>query len=135
MKVVILGCGRVGARIAKTLSSSHDVTVVDWSRSAFERLGSEFPGKVVQCNGIDVDCLRQAGVDGADIFFALTDNDNRNLMSAQIAQQRGVRQSVARVYDAERGKIFSEMGLSVVSPTIRGAQRLFDLVVGEREEA
>jgi trk system potassium uptake protein TrkA len=134
VNIVILGCGRVGALAATRLSESHDLTVIDWNPSSFDRLPSEYAGDTLLCNGIDVDCLREAGVEGADAFLALTDNDNRNLMAAQIAMRLGAGRSIARVYDAQRGVIFSEMGLSIVSPTVSGAQRLFELVLRDEEE-
>jgi trk system potassium uptake protein TrkA len=112
----------------------HQVTVVDWNADAFRRLPDRYTGDTRICNGIDVDCLRSAGAADADVFLALTDGDNRNLMAAQIAKGIGARQAVARVYDAERSRIFAEMGLITVSPTIIGAERLFRMAVGEGEE-
>jgi trk system potassium uptake protein TrkA len=131
---VILGCGRVGARLATILSKSHHVTVIDWNPSAFERLGTSFRGDTLLGNGIDVDVLRAGEVEQADIFLALTDGDNRNLMAAQIADYLGVPRVLARVYDAERSIIFEQIGLRTVSPTINGAARLYNMVVREREE-
>lgn len=134
MNVVILGCGRVGARIAAALDGGHAVTVVDRLQDSFSRLPDDFGGETVLGNGIDADTLREAGVEHADIFLALTDGDNRNLMAAQIAKQLGAGQCVARVYDAERSEIFSGDGVITFSPTIEGARRLFDLTVGILEE-
>ena len=134
MNVVILGCGRVGASIAATLDGEHRVSVIDWKSAAFSRLPDNFQGTTVIGNGIDVDTLRAAGVHQADVFLALTDGDNRNLMAAQVARQLGVRQAVARVYDAERSEIFSSEDFITFSPTIEGANRLFRMVVGDLED-
>jgi trk system potassium uptake protein TrkA len=134
MQVVILGCGRVGAMVAGELSAVHEVTVIDWSRRAFERLPHDFSGETIVGNGIDVDVLRSAGTAHAGLFLALTDGDNRNLMAAQIARQIGARRVIARVYDPVRSKVFEEMGVFTVSPTINGAQRLFDMVVAGKKE-
>lgn len=134
MNVVILGCGRVGSRVATYLSRAHQVAVVDWSQTAFDRLGDDFSGETLVGNGIDVDVLRAAGVDRAELFLALTDVDNRNLMAAQIARQLGVPRTLARVYDPVRARIFGQLGLITVSPTVTGAERLFAKVTGEREE-
>lgn len=131
LHIVILGCGRVGARLARHLSSSNNVTVVDQSQASFDRLGSEYSGETLVGNGIDVDCLRSAGTERADLFMALTDGDNRNLMAAQIARQLGVPTVLARVYDAVRADIFDEMGVITFSPTVKGAQRLFNMVVND----
>lgn len=131
MRVVVLGCGRVGALVAGRLGTRHAVTVIDWSPSSLQRLPDDFTGDTLVCNGIDADCLRQAGAAEADVFLALTDGDNRNLMAGQIAKQLGARKVMARVYDAERSRIFTEMGLNTISPTILGAERLFQMAVGE----
>lgn len=133
MKILIVGCGRVGSLVARKLSLKHDVTVVDWRQAAFDRLGAEFGGASVLGNGIDVEVLRDAGVDDADLFLALTDGDNRNLMMAQTSLYLGAKRAVARVYDAVRGDIFSQEDLIVYSPTENGARRLFNMVVGQEE--
>jgi trk system potassium uptake protein len=133
MKAVIMGCGRVGARVAGALSADHEVTVIDWNPASFERLGAEFMGETIVGNGIDIDVLRSASVTEADIFLALTDGDNRNLMAAQVARSLGAGRVVARVYDATRSEIFDEAGVVTFSPTITGARRLFDLVIGSGE--
>jgi trk system potassium uptake protein TrkA len=131
MNVVILGCGRVGARIAGQLCARHAVTVVDWNSAAFERLGGSFSGETMVGNGIDVDVQRDAGVEEADYFVALTNGDNRNLMAGEIALQLGAKRVIARLYDPVRGDIFSDVGIIVVSPTVRSAERLFELVTGD----
>jgi trk system potassium uptake protein TrkA len=135
MKIVILGCGRVGARVANFLTGSHDLTVVDWNESGFDRLNPDFEGRTVLGNGIDVDVLRSAGVGDADLFFALTDGDNRNLMAAQIGKYLGASKVVARVYDPVRCDAFAKFGLITVSPTVNGARRLFEMLTGEIGES
>jgi len=88
MKVIIVGCGRVGARLARQLDvEGHSVAVVDQQVSAFDRLGREFRGNMVVGNCIDEAVLRRAGIEGADCFVSVTSGDNRNLMAAQIAQR------------------------------------------------
>lgn len=129
MNIVILGCGRVGARVANALSPKHQVTIVDWSSGAFDRLPAEFGGDTLLGNGIDADVLREAGAGDADVFLALTDGDNRNLMAAQIAAQLGAGRVLVRVYDPVRAEIYARMGLETVSPTVFGAQRLFESVM------
>jgi len=108
---------------------------VDWNPRALERLPAAFNGQTVVGNGIDVEVLRAAGVDRADLFLALTDGDNRNLMSAQIAARLGARRVVARVYDPVRSEIYSAMGITTISPIVKGAERLFQLVVERTEGA
>ncbi|PZS07332.1 MAG: TrkA family potassium uptake protein [Chloroflexi bacterium] len=131
VRVFILGCGRVGARAAAALSPTHRVTIMDSREASFDRLPASFSGSTFVGNGIDEDDLRAANVGDADAFIAVTNGDNRNLMSAQIARELGVRQVIARVYDPVRCQIFAESGVTTISPTVTGAQALFDLVVAE----
>jgi trk system potassium uptake protein TrkA len=133
MNIVILGCGRVGARLATILARSHRVTIIDWNASAFDRLGPDFAGDTVVGNGIDVEVLRSVSTGEADLFLALTDGDNRNLFAAQVAKHLGAHRIIARVYDAERAGIFCQMGFTAISPTVNSAKRLFNMVVGQRE--
>src|SRR5438309_5009238 len=104
MKLVIVGCGRVGAMAAVALSrAGHQVTVVDVNRRAFDRLGSDFTGEMILGNGIDEDVLRQAGIETADGFASLTNGDNRNIMAAQIAREIcKVPRVITRTYDPMR---------------------------------
>ena len=91
MRAVIVGCGRVGATMARTLETAgHDVTIVDLVTRAFDRLPATFRGNAVRGDGTDEDTLRRAGAEGADLFLALTEGDNRNIMAAQLAA-RGAR--------------------------------------------
>jgi trk system potassium uptake protein TrkA len=128
---MILGCGRVGAAVAQRLSATNEVTVIDWNSAAFERLGADFGGNTIVGNGIDVDVLRAAGAGDVDLFLALTNGDNRNLMASQIAKGLGARKVVTRVYDPVRCEIYAGIGLGTMSPTVKGARRLFEMVTGE----
>lgn len=133
MFVIIMGCGRVGARVGLTLASQgHSVTVLDVKSSAFQRLGSEFPGRTLLGNGIDQDTLREAGIEKADAFVAATQGDNRNIMASQIARHVfGVKQVVTRIYDPIRSDTFAALGLRAISPTVIGAAAIVDQLVSE----
>jgi trk system potassium uptake protein TrkA len=126
MKIVIVGCGRVGALVADALSrAGNKVTVVDSNRQAFDRLGSDFTGDMVLGNGIDEDVLRRAGIEEADGFASLTNGDNRNIMAAQIAKEIfKVPRVITRIYDPIREDVFRELGLNTVSPTLSGARQI-----------
>jgi trk system potassium uptake protein TrkA len=128
MKYLIVGCGRVGATLAKLLSAeAHDVTVVDENPAAFKRLGNHFSGRVEVGTGIDYDVLLRAGAATADGFVAVTDGDNRNVMAALIAQRMfGVKKIVARIYDPPRGQLYRELGIETVCPTTIGAKIVRD---------
>lgn len=132
MKIVMVGCGRVGAMAAIALSrAGHDVTVVDINPKAFERLGSDFNGEMVLGNGIDEDVLRRAGLENADGFACLTNGDNRNIMAAQIAREIfKVPRVITRIYDPMREDVFRELGLKTVSPTMAGAKQIHGMLKG-----
>jgi trk system potassium uptake protein TrkA len=134
MFVIIMGCGRVGARLANLLvERGHEVTVVDTNPEAFARLGPDFKGNTVVGTGIDVDVLRQAGIERADAFAAVTQGDNRNIMAAQIAKHIfKVPKVVTRIYDPARQDTYATLGLEAISPTIIGAAKFLELITGER---
>ena len=88
MYVIIVGCGRVGSELAKLLSGEgHDLVIIDKNRAAFDRIGAMFNGLVLVGNGFDLNLLRQAGIEKADAFCAVTNGDNTNLISAQVAKK------------------------------------------------
>ena len=120
MRVVIMGCGRVGAALASSLDTGgHTVTIVDLNAAQFNRLPSTFRGASMVGNGIDQDTLRRAGIEQADAFAAVTQGDNRNLMACQIAKHIfNVPKVVCRVYDPVREEIYHSLGLETVSPTL-----------------
>ena len=132
MKLVIVGCGRVGAMVARMMSEAgHDVTVVDLNRYAFNRLGQDFKGQMVLGNGIDEDVLRRAGIEKADGFASLTNGDNRNIMAAQIAREIfKVPMVVTRIYDPIREDVYRELGLNTISPTLAGAKQIHTMLKG-----
>ncbi len=127
MKVVIMGCGRVGAELAKTLDrEGHEVNILDINAYQFARfLPETFGGRKITGNGIDQDTLRRAGIEGADAFVVVTQGDNRNVMAAQIAKHIfGVPRVVCRIYDPIREQMYHRLGLRTMCPTNVGAQLL-----------
>jgi trk system potassium uptake protein TrkA len=134
MYVIIVGCGRVGAELAKLLSNEgHDVVVVDKNPAAFNRLGGIFNGLTIVGNGFDPDLLKEAGVEKADAFCALTNGDNTNLVSAQVAKKIfAIPKVIARVYDPERAQIYQSLGLDIISGTILFAAMLRDKIIESR---
>ena len=133
MYVIIMGCGRVGARLARLLvDAGNEVLVMDLTPSAFDRLGRDFPGVTMVGNGIDHDDLVKAGIERADAFAAVTQGDNRNIMAAQIAKHVfKVPRVVTRIYDPIRQDTFKALGLDAVSPTVIGAQVFYSMLTGE----
>jgi trk system potassium uptake protein len=136
MYIVIMGCGRVGARLATQLvTAGHEVLVMDMVPSAFERLGRDFLGSTMVGNGIDHDDLVKAGIERADAFAAVTQGDNRNIMASQIAKHIfKVPRVVTRIYDPIRQDTFKALGLDAVSPTVIGAQVFYAMLTGEASQ-
>ena len=119
MKIIIMGCGRVGARFASLMDEDgHEVTVLDNDTYSFRRLPSSFGGTALFGNGIDEEAQKRAGIEEADAFVALTQGDNRNVMSCQIAKHVfNVPRVMCRIYDPLREEFYESLGLEAVSPT------------------
>ncbi|MCC6628857.1 MAG: TrkA family potassium uptake protein [Chloroflexi bacterium] len=119
MKIVIMGCGRVGARLANTLDAEgHDVAIIDLNQESFARLALTYRGRTVVGTGIDEDVLRSAGTDEADAFVAVTSSDNPNIMASQIAKHIfNVPEVLCRIYDPVREGAYHLLGLDTVCPT------------------
>jgi trk system potassium uptake protein len=134
MYIVIVGCGRVGAELAKLLSGEgHNVVIIDRAQSSFNRLGNTFNGLTLVGNGFSLDLLRQAGIEKADAFCAVTNGDNTNLISAQVARKIfNVPKVIARVYDPRRANIYTALGLDILSGTILFASMIRDKIVESR---
>lgn len=130
MKIIVLGCGRVGATLASSMFvRGYDVTVIDRQSSAFRRLSPLFKGRTLVGNGTDVDVLKKAGIEDADVFVALTQGDNTNIMSVQIAKQKfHVEKCLARVYDPIRACAYEELGVDILCTTLVGARLLADRI-------
>ena len=115
-----MGCGRVGATLAKSLEDNgHSVSVIDQNPEAFRRLDSEFGGNKVTGLGFDRDTLRQAGIEDAFAFAAVSDGDNSNILAARVVRETfGVENVVARIYDPHRAEIYQRLGIPTVA-TVR----------------
>lgn len=119
MKIVIVGCGRVGASAAETWDQDgHEVIIIDLSTRAFDRLSSGFGGVAIRGDGTDEDVLRRAGAEGADVLLAVTEGDNRNVMSAQLAiEALGVGRVIAKINDPLRAAAYAELGIATLCRT------------------
>ena len=131
MNVIIMGCGRLGARIAMLLDEQgHNITVLDTNASAFRRLPEGFRGQVTVGNGMDGPALEKAGIQSMDAFFAVTQGDNRNYFASQLAREvYGVKRVLCRIYDPVREGIFRDLGLETFSPTSLGAGIMVDMLL------
>ncbi len=119
MKVVIVGCGRVGAVLAAGYDAAgHEVIIIDTLTSAFDRLPETFRGSAIRGDGTDEDVLIRAGATDADVFLALTEGDNRNVMAGQLATEAlGARQVVAKINDPVRAEAYAALGIATLCRT------------------
>ena len=119
MKAVIVGCGRVGAGLADELDrAGWQVLIIDLRASAFDRLPSAFGGTALRGDGTDEDTLRRAGAENADMFLALTEGDNRNVMAAQLGVEAlGAKQTMAKINDPVRAQAYAHLGIATLCRT------------------
>ena len=140
MKLVVIGCGRVGSTIAKRFASEGwDVTAIDEKESALSRLGEDWTGGFIVGHGMDTAVLREADIEEADSVVVATDGDNTNLVIGQVAQKRfGIDCTVVRILDPARAEFYSKRGLRTICPTSTAIDALTDAVrtcvVPQREE-
>jgi trk system potassium uptake protein TrkA len=130
MKIIVMGCGRVGSQVSQLLvRQGHEVTVIDHDANTLARLGTDFKGKVVRGLGFDRNALLEAGVETAEGFVAASSSDNANIVAARIARNMfRVPRVVARLYDPVRAEVYQRLGLTTISSTAWGAQRIVEVV-------
>nr|MDT0656993.1 TrkA family potassium uptake protein [Micromonospora sp. DSM 115978] len=133
MHVVIMGCGRVGSTLAHSLEGrGHSVAVIDQDGDAFRRLGPDFGGATVTGIGFDGEVLREAGIERADAFAAVSSGDNSNIISARLARETfGVPRVVARIYDQKRAEVYERLGIPTVATVRWTADRIVRHLVPE----
>lgn len=135
MRVVVMGCGRVGAALAEALSRlEHEVAIIDRDQTAFHRLSPEFTGERITGMGFDRDVLLRAGIERADAFAAVSSGDNSNIISARVAREMfGVPQVVARIYDAKRAAVYERLGIPTIATVPWTTDRLLNTLTHDNE--
>ena len=118
MHIIIMGCGHVGSELASALDADrHQVTILDKDASRFAKLSPNFEGTALVGDGTDEEVLKKVGIAQADAFIALTREDERNAMAAQIAKQMfNVPKVICRIYDPLREEFYASLGLDAISP-------------------
>jgi trk system potassium uptake protein len=136
MRVILIGCGRVGSELTIQLGrAGHDVTIIDKRASAFDRLPPGFKGRTVVGVGFDRDILEDAGIKDADAFVAVTNGDNSNIVSARVAREYyHVPTVVARIYDPRRAEIYERLNIPTVATTTWGVKQIMLMLTHTREE-
>ncbi|GAK49620.1 TrkA-N domain protein [Candidatus Moduliflexus flocculans] len=132
--IVIAGCGRIGAFLANTLSRrGHNVVIIDRDDAAFSWLSGEFSGFKVEGDAIEFAVLKQSKVEKADVVVAVSEDDNTNLMVAQIAKTLfQVPKVIARVFDRQKEEIYRQSGIEIICPTAIVGDVFFDAVMAQR---
>ena len=133
MHVVILGCGRVGSTLARSLAKrDHTVAVIDQDATAFARLGEDFRGQTVSGIGFDRDTMTEAGIEHADAFAAVSSGDNSNIIAARVARETfGVERVVARIYDPKRAEVYERLGIPTVATVRWAADQILQRILPE----
>ena len=128
--IVIIGCGRLGASMANALSDNGgNVLIMDQDKDSFRRLSSSFGGLSMVGNGTDLDALQDARIENASAVIAVTNNDNTNIMVAQIARDMyKVDNVIARLYDPERETIYQEFGIKTLCPVVLSVKEIDKLL-------
>ncbi len=135
MRVVVMGCGRVGSSLADALSRiGHEVAIIDRDPTAFHRLSPDFFGERVLGMGFDREVLLRAGIENAGAFAAVSSGDNSNIISARVARETfGVQRVVARIYDAKRAAVYERLGIPTVATVPWTTDRLLNVLTRETE--
>lgn len=130
MRVIIFGCGKLGAFLARFLAETKfEITVIDRNPRAFRLLGPDFSGRTVIGTGIDEDILKEAGIEKADAFVSVTDGDKINIMSALIAKEiYSIPNVIARVADPGIGAIYKDLGIKILCPTTLGTETIYKIL-------
>jgi trk system potassium uptake protein TrkA len=130
MRVIVMGCGRVGEQISQLMAAEgHTVAVIDENPDALARLGLDFRGQRVLGLGFDRRALLEAGIEQAEAFAATSSSDNANIVAARLARNVfHVPKVVARLYDPQRAEIYRRLGLVTISSTTWGAERIHELL-------
>jgi trk system potassium uptake protein TrkA len=134
--VVIMGCGRVGSTLAQILESrGHTVAIIDQDAEAFRRLAPSFEGKTVAGMGFDHEVLREAGIEEAGAFAAVSSGDNSNIISARVARETfGIETVVARIYDPGRAAVYQRLGIPTVATVRWTADQIIRRILPEGSE-
>jgi trk system potassium uptake protein len=137
MKTVILGCGRLGLIVAKKLvkEGKNKVIVIDKSQNSLDKLGKDFTGQVLHADGVNMDIYAVPLTEPADVFLALTNSDNTNIMAAEIAKQKyKAIKVIARVDDPIRAKAFEELGIETFCPTTLSEKKITKMIAPSKPE-
>ena len=129
---IVIGCGRLGANLANTLSDEGgNILIIDKSKDAFRKLSPSFGGLSITGDATDLDVLEEAHINKASVVVAVTNSDNANIMVAQIARELfQIKRVIARLYDPEREFVYQKFGIDTICPAILSAKEI-DKILSE----
>lgn len=132
--IIIIGCGRFGSTLATMLSEQNkNVSIIDIDEKAFRKLSQSYAGFSIEGDGTDIDLLTYTGAKNADILVASTDDDDTNIMIAQIAKHVfGINRVITRVYDTTKQIVYNDMNIMSICPAILSVNE-FERIVLNRE--
>lgn len=124
--ILIVGCGRLGASIANELSNKgKDVTIIDINKDNFRKLSRSFEGLTLEGNGTDIEVLKEAQIVSSDVVLAVSNNDNVNIMVAQIAKKVfGINKVISRLYDPEKQCVYHDMDIRTILPSLLSVEHV-----------
>lgn len=136
MHIIIMGCGRVGSALARSLEQrGHSIAVIDTNPEAFRRLGPSFKGRTITGVGFDRKVLKNAGIQQADGFAAVSSGDNSNILAARVVRETyGVNNVVARIYDQGRAQVYERLGIPTVAPVRWASDQVLRRLLPEGSE-
>ena len=133
MYVIIVGCGNIGASLAKIMQEEHNVVIIDKKSENFSKLGRGFNGISIEGNGLDLEVLKEAGIEKADAVIATTGHDNKNIALAQISKKIfNVPKAIARISDPEKAEVYRMLGVDLISSTSLIAALIRDKIIEKR---
>lgn len=133
---IIVGCGRLGANLANTLSDDGgNVLIIDNDKDAFRKLSPSYGGLSLMGDATDIDVLHKAQIEKANVVVSVTNNDNANIMVAQIAKELfKIEHVITRLYDPERECVYREFGIDTICPAVLSANEILKLLGNAKKE-
>lgn len=134
--IIIVGCGRLGSHLANSLSKAEQsVVIIDQDKASFRKLDNSFSGFKLEADAIEIDTLENAKINRADVVVTATNDDNTNIMIAQIAKKiYNVPHVIARLAEPSRKEVYQELEIETICPTILSAEEFKKIIVQEERE-
>ena len=135
-RTVVIGCGRLGATLASSLSETgEDVLVIDISKDSFRKLSPSFSGLTVIGNATSLDVLREAQINKYTTVACVTDDGNTNIMTEQLVKELfSAQRVITRLHDPEKSCIYEDQGIETICPSVLAIEAINHLLLGKRSK-